>query len=262
MAERFENNPYAKGIEVGPRMSILERIRENLKNRVMEPLGGIFGNMLRDNVEATGRALKKIPDPLIQTATHIRNCYDRTMGAIFAPASQLFGSGVGEVLNFKPQDAGARTVVGVGTSFMFARDAISEATKAVVTPVVSTVQTLTGWVSDVYDNLVLGNTRFFTGLLFGKKAESPLYEVQPTAPRMQTPWTRASHRNPHISNAEQHKERDLRTIGHRDRYEMEVYNAAYLPPNGNPWMIPNKSTETAANNNNYFEMEKPAEAVA
>lgn len=256
MAERFPNNPYEQGIERAPRMSFFDRMKQNMKNRVMEPIGGLFGNMVRDNIYATGRAFEKVwnyekdefakdPDQHISVPgkswRHFSNAFQRTMGAVFAPASQLFGSGVGEVINLKPQDAGARTVVGVGASFMFARDALIETASIVTTPIKAALEISSSWVSDVFDNTVIGATRFFTGGLFGKKADSPLYEVQPTPPRMHSPFMRAAHRNPYISNAEAHKNRDLQAIAHRDNYEEAVYNAAYRPPHGAPEDIPSKN---------------------
>lgn len=279
MPEFFPNNPYFQdGVEPGPRMGTWDRFKEKMKTRVTEPYKGLFENVIGDNFRAVKRGIKEVFAPeeerdekgvprglLPALGWHAVSCFQRTMGAVFSPVSQLFGQGVGEFLNWKFDNVITRTGVGAWTSPVFAKDAVKEAWSFVKKPFSSGWNFVTQLGEDVFDNLILGGARMTISPITGLRADSLEWQSEYEPPRPQTPWSRLSHTNLNISNREAHLDRDLRNVARRDRYKLAIDDAVLQPPRGNPWAIPHEEIvtnmsaanlyETSANNNKWFQSE-------
>lgn len=240
MSRSLSENPYFQGIEIENRMTVIDQIRENLRNRVMEPVGGLLGNIIRDNVYALGRTLKDTVSPLGQSFMHVRNSLWKTLGVPFAPIQQFFGAGVGELIALRPWDAGARTAAGFGASAVLARQAVGEAAESVLN-LGNSVRGFFGGVRSIYDNVVFGATRLATGLLFGKKADSLLYQVQPIPPLFQTAWNVAAEDNEHTPNRDLQWEVRQRNFAHRNDFQTAIYNQFDADSSVNQLSVPSKT---------------------
>lgn len=277
MPEYFPNNPYSQPVQTGPRMSLWDRVKQNVKNRFTEPYEGLFHNIIGDNYRSFKRRLlevfapeeerdeKGVPNAVLPAMHwHAVSAFQRTMGAVFGPFAQLFGGGVGEFLNWKWNDVVARTEVGGWASVVFAKDAVKETLKFIRKPFAAAWIFSTGITEDFIDNTIVGGARITVGATTGMRADSLRYQ-QPYEPmRPQTHLSRLSHTNPWIDNVEAHRDMDYRNVAFRDGYRDAVDAAVYQPPSGNNWAVPyrdlvvNSSAPnlTAANDNKAFQEKK------
>jgi hypothetical protein len=258
-------DPIEKRVN-GPRMSRWARLKKNVGRRFSEPYKGLFGHIIGDNYRAFKRNIKEVfapeeernekgvPNSLFGAmGWHAVSSFQRTMGATFSAVSQLFGQGVGEFLSWKFNNVATRTAVGAWTSPVFAKDAFKEACSFVAKPFKSGWKFVSQLGEDVFDNFILGGARITVGALFGEQADSLEWQDLYEPPRPQTPWSRLSHTNPHISNREAHLDHDLYMVGKRDRRKRAIDDAVLQPPNGNSWAIPRDEMVSRMHMPNLFE---------
>lgn len=225
------------------RIGVMGRVQGNLANRVKEPAGGFFGNILRDNFNSIRGAIWGALKPVASSAGHIKKSIGHAVSAPFAPVQQFFGAGIGEVLAGKPQDALARTGTGVAAGVIMGGESVSEAVKSVTTFGDSFRAAKKG-ISEVFTNTVFGVTRMSIGFLLGKRAAARLYEVQPYPSFYSTPWLEAANNNDHFEGASEAKQRAKEYKAHQENYSTAVYDAHHSENRENQDSLPTLSVHT------------------
>jgi len=209
-------------VEKQPRLSMWERVKGSMRNRVMEPIGGLFGNIVRDNAKATYNAVTGAAGAVGQSVL-------RLVEAPLEPFQQFFGAGLTELFKGRVLDVSARTTNGFAAGAVQVRRSFTELGRS--------FQEIGSGISQVVDNTIFGATRIIVGGMFGKRATDDLYLHQPFPPAFNTPWTVAAHDSLDFEGANNYNHFLQDRQAYRSGFTNGMYNAHY-DPSGTPQALP------------------------